>query len=88
MNLCCDEIVLNCRMYAKTGHKQHMSRSFVEGNCSTQGVGAGPARAVTGELQHLGGEDAVKCLPLADDAVLAAGDEDLGGVDAGVVVGG
>ena len=65
-----------------------MSRIFVEENCSTQRVGAGPARAVTGELQQLWGEDAVKCLPMADEAWLAVVDEDLGGMDAGVVVGG
>ena len=61
-----------------------MSRIFVEGNCSTQGWGpVGVAR-----LQDLGGEEAVKCLPMADEAVLAVVYEDLRWVDAGVVVGG
>jgi hypothetical protein len=48
--------------------------------------GRGPGCA--GTLEQLWGEDAVKCLPLADEAGLAVVDQYLGGVDAGVVVGG
>jgi len=39
-----------------------------------------------GTLEELWGEDAVKCLPFADETWLAVVDEDLGGMDTGVVV--
>ncbi len=39
------------------------------------------------ELEQLWGQEAVKCLPLADEARLTVLDQDLGGMDAGVVVG-
>ena len=88
MNLCCDEIVFDDRMFAKTGRKQHMLRIFFEQNCSTQGVAPGGCWTVRGGLKDLRGEEVVKCLPAADEAGVAGLDEDLGGVDAGVVVGG
>ncbi len=55
-------------MYAKTGIKQHLSRNFFEQNCSTQRVEAGCGSAVRGELGQLWGEEAVECLPAADEA--------------------